>query len=628
MKTALIHITDAPGGGYEARLDPDWDERGHPEANMPRVSFTAGPEPPPGFDDWMSFLLETEGASDVFLEFGNALHDLVIAGDIRRELDRIAPPLRLLLKVEAETLDVLPWEFMRERGMPRLTDPSRPVARITADYDADLDLPRMCWPLKVLLVVGSKATDIQVEQEIGYVSDGFRKVCGLVDLKVLRLPDRRRVQNVCLDMQPHVFHFVGHGDFDDGFGGYLRLEQEDGPDVEWTRGGIRDDLTDGGIRLAVLNACQLGNPSAHRGTRSAAEGLAALRVPAVIAMQGPIRGDAAAAFARGLYGALSTGAPLDRAVAEARREITRVVAENQRDYALPALTLRAPPERILDLAHGDPGTRLSSEPLAEVLAFVDRVSKRRLLWERLQADQPPGPRIFTVTGPPKTGKGSLVRWCLGVALVRDHPVMLVDLPEGHYMDSTGFLTTLVNAPTAGDDGRIRTALQNFGADLEAGQQGRTIGQQPFQLYEKLGRALSEAAAGQTLIIGIDGLAGLELGHWATQAVPGFVKSVANGQLANIRLIVALHENERAARFPPQHFGESQVEDIPLQFFPQRRFVELATQRLRAQNYKYESFKPLVNGYLADFVKEQGYWDTQPFELLKLHAKVEKWAKEP
>ena len=108
-----------------------------------------------------------------------------------------------------------------------------------------------------------------------------------------------------------MFHYIGHGGMDDEVGGYLRLEQEDGSDIQWTANAIRDDLAfvvrdtpDAGgqafgvPRLAVLNACQSGEPDEHRGALAAAQGLTQLRVPAVIAMQGPIRGDAAACFAR------------------------------------------------------------------------------------------------------------------------------------------------------------------------------------------------------------------------------------------------------------------------------------------------------------------------------------------
>jgi CHAT domain len=643
MRNALIHVMAAQGGGYEARLDPNWDGVATPGGDALRVSFDAVPEPPQGCADWPDFLLKTDGASPHFGTLGRSLHDLLVARGIGARLDR-APTgsLRLFLKVEPDELDALPWELMRKGDMPMFTDISRPVARVAASFNPDLELPKVCWPLRVMVVVGSEGGPVQIEEEIDHVRDGFRKVCGLVDLEVARLPDRAGVRELYKAMKPHVFHFVGHGGLDDQLGGYLRLDQKDAAPIQWTAAAVRDDLRDdpgddfagGDLRLAVLTACQSGDRTEHGGTRAVAAGLSELKVPAVIAMQGPIRGSAAARFAKGLYESLSTGMPLDRAVARARVEITDEAQINQREYALPSLILGAYPDRILDLSHGEPGVRLANEALDTVLSFVDRVPRRRQLWRRLQPDQPAGPRIFAVTGPLRAGKGSLVRWSLGMALVQGYPVVLADFPEFDYVDSVGFLDRLVTAPAAGGTDEVLSALASFGTDLEAYRSARSAAhatggehESPLGLYEKLSSILATATAEQTLVIGIDGLASVERGHWIQYAVPGFVRPVARGQVGNVRLIVALRENERAAFFPPEHFDERQIEDIPLQFFPPTEFVELASQRLRALSYTRESFKELVNGYMNTRIKAQGYWNTESFDLLDMHARVDHWARE-
>ena len=355
-----------------------------------------------------------------------------MSGDIGAKLKqaRAAGSVRVLLKVEPP-LDALPWELMRSGSMLTFTNVSMPVARVAPSFNPDLELPKMCWPLRVMLVVASNDPRIQGDDEIRYIKDAFRRVYGLVDLEVSCLPDRDGIRKLVEAMHPHVFHFIGHGGWNDELGGYLRLGQKGGAsDIPWTAGAIHDDLAFavkddpnssdrvfGAPRLAVLNACQSGQPNEHRGTLAAAEGLAELNVPAVIAMQGPVRGRVAARFAKGLYEQLSIGWPLDRAVTRARVEITDEFPPSQRDYALPTLILGAPPERILDLSRCDPSQRLADEPREKVLSFVDRLKGRRQLWDGLWTDQQVGPRIFAITGPDKAGKGSLVRWCLGVASV-------------------------------------------------------------------------------------------------------------------------------------------------------------------------------------------------------------------
>jgi hypothetical protein len=635
MQTALIQIMSSDGGGYEARLDPDWDGIRRPGEDAPRVTFDAGPAPPPGHTDWTSFLLATDGSASEFNDLGQALHDLVIAGRIKEELALIARPPRLLLRVLPEELSVLPWEFMRDSGMLTFTNDQQPVARAAVAYDAGRELLSMSWPLRVLLVVGSHDTQIQIKEEIDYVRDGFRKVCGLVDLEVAWLPDRAGVRQMCEEIQPHVFHYVGHGAVDDQHGGYLRLEQRDAPAIPWTAGFIRDDLARClDIRLAVLNACQSGQPGEHRGTLAAAEGLAALRVPAVIAMQGPIRGAAAARFAQGLYGDLSKGVPLDRAVARARVEVTDVAGPNQRDYAVPSLTVAAPPERILELSDSDPRPALDRQPpLACILSFVDRTTKRRQLWERLRAGQQAGPRVFTVTGGARMGKGSLLRWCLGVALVHGYRVAHVDLSACPTVDSASFLTMLADALRTGYPELAQAAMPELQAELAAYRAGKSaaskdnveFGKSPLGLYDKLYGALAEAE--HPVVIGIDGLAGLEMGHWLSYAVPGFVKPVASGQLGNVRLIMTVTDSERATRFPPQPFVAGEVEDIPLQFFESKDFIDLAVQRMRALNYARAGLEDLVSDAYDRSVKSRANWNTGSFVYLDIRAEEENWALE-
>lgn len=636
MRTALIHVVRAAGGEYEARLAVDWDGRSDPGPDAPLMSFAAIPAPPPDCPDWITFLLQAEGPSPVLHKLGCDLHDLLMDGDIGRELAQVAEPMRLLLRLDPPELDALPWELMRKGSMLMFTDATRPMARVGGYFNPALKLPEMCWPLRVLLVVASKDEDeqIHVDDELRYVKDAFRKVCGLVDLEVACLPNRERIRKLVEAMHPHVFHYVGHGGMDDEVGGYLRLEQEDGSDIQWTANAIRDDLAfvvrdtpDAGgqafgvPRLAVLNACQSGEPDEHRGALAAAQGLTQLRVPAVIAMQGPIRGDAAACFARGLYETVSEGWPLDRAVTRARVRITDELSANHRDYALPKLILGAPPEHVLDLSHCDPSR--SARPLDKVLSFVDRMSKRRLLWDGLWADQQVGPRVFAITGPVKAGKGSMVRWCLGVASVLGYPTVFAEIENGEYLDSAGFLDALMEA--AEGDAEFSAASAGLRVDLaryrykkqQAAAEDRAYEQSPLPLYEKLASVLAQVTAQRTLLIGIDGLAGVELGTWVTHAVRGLIAPIARGQAGNVRLVVALQENEREFRFPAQYFDRSQIADVPIKLFPAANFVELVGQRLRAQGYKRKSFEDFVQ-LLEKHIKQQD-WGTDYFEIFDRSA---------
>ena len=608
----------------------DWDGKSVPGRGAPLVSFDAPPAPPQDYQDWVSFLLETEGPSAELDSLGGQLHDLLLTGDIGRELEQVNGPLRVLIRIDPEDLAKLPWELMRKNGMLMFTDVMRPVARVAEHFNPALELPKMRWPLRVMLVVASADEQIHVEDEIRYVKDAFRKVCGLVDLEVCRLPSREGIRKLVEAMQPHVFHFIGHGGRDEE-GGYLQLEQESGPDVQWTANAIRDDLAFvirdspdavdqafGVPRLVVLNACQSGQAEEHSGTLAAVEGLSRLNVPAVIAMQGPIRGDVAACFALGLYETLSAGGPLDRAVTRARVRITDKLPGSHRDYAVPQLILGARPEHILDLSQLDPGQG-AKQPEPEVLSFVDRVPKRRKLWDGLRVERPAGPRIFTITGPLKSGKGSMVRWCLGVASALGYPTMFTEIKSGDYVDSVGFLDLLMEAaegtpgfPDASQDLQVDLIRHENEQRLAAAEK-RAYERSPLPLYQKLASVLAQVTAEQPLLIGIDGLTGVEPGAWVAHAVQGLVGPIARGQAGNLRLVVSLQENERDVRFPPQYFHPSRMMDIPIKLFPAADFVELISQRLRAQGWARDSFNAAVENHEQQWIRQQD-WGTDHFDI--------------
>ena len=627
MRTVLIQVMSVEGGGYEARLALDWDGIATPGIDAPRVVFGAAPAPPPD-SDWITFLLQAEGASPQLDRLGTELYDLVIAGEIAAALERARAEgaFRLLLKVDPPELDALPWELMRHDGMPMFTNSEMPIARVSPSFSRDFEAPRMCWPLRVLVVVGSADKAIQVEAEVDFIREGFRKVCGLVDLEVVKCPDRECVRKMAEAMQPDVFHFIGHGDYDeDDLRGYLLLEQENAASIEWTRGAIRDDLAGGVPRLAVLNACQSGRPDEHRGTRAAARGLTELNVPAVIAMQGPIRGEPATHMAKGFYEALSAGQPLDEAVAQARKAVTRATSDSQRDYALPALILGAPPERIINLSHCDPNQRLAARHRG-ILSFVDRVPGRRQLWNQLWVDSQVGPKIFAIIGPENTGKGSLVRWCLGVASVVGHPVALADLGKADDVNSVGVLQELVKALPDGD-GQAAAELSSLRADLRKYQDAESpYNQDPSRLYEKLASVLASLAAEQTLVIGIDGFGVIE-GMWAAHAVPGLVEPIARGAIGNVRLVVGLHPKQLDKCFPPRYFDRDEIEDIEIDLFPAKDFTELVSQRMRALGYARKNFERLVSVYDAEY-KRLGAWGVDTFGDLDRQARKFQWEREP
>jgi hypothetical protein len=121
----------------------------------------------------------------------------------------------------------------------------------------------------------------------------------------------------------HVFHFVGHGGFDQNADDGV-LVMEDGNNRSRLVAGrdiatILNDQRD--LRLVVLNACEGARSSTKDPFSGVAQSMVRKGIPAVVAMQFEITDGAAIAFSQEFYGAVADSYSLDAAIGEARRAI-------------------------------------------------------------------------------------------------------------------------------------------------------------------------------------------------------------------------------------------------------------------------------------------------------------------
>jgi hypothetical protein len=269
--------------------------------------------------------------------------------------------IRLRLKDAPELAD-LPWEFLYNPELNRFycLSVESPIVRY-------LDLPMPIAPLtiqpplRILVLIASpqdyERLDVEAEwvKLQGALADQIcRGAVALERLAPATLPalrDRLR-RNGC-----HVFHFIGHGAFDESVqDGVLLLEDAGGrgrPISGEALGMVlRDQRT---LRLAVVNACEGGRASRADPFAGVAQSLLQQGIPAVIAMQFPISDDAAAAFSREFYASVATGYSLDAALSEARKAILTDV--NDVEWVTPVLYMRSTDARIFDLVPLPPSAK-------------------------------------------------------------------------------------------------------------------------------------------------------------------------------------------------------------------------------------------------------------------------------
>jgi len=222
---------------------------------------------------------------------------------------------------------------------------------------------------------------------------------GLPNVRVeFRRATRRNLDKSLKEEDPHVIHFMGHGDFREGRG-VLLFET--------------DDVDDSGQ----------GAPSLVRGG-----------VTAVLAMQFPITDDAAIAFSTVFYQALVDSEPVDAAVRAARN---RVYSRDHAEWATPVLFMRS---RSGDLfQRTDTRSSVAAIPSVQVVepreevappftVFLATTSDRMRPWERRALRELPehGITVQLAEPTPLGEHEAAIRACAGSADLFVH--VLGDLP--------------------------------------------------------------------------------------------------------------------------------------------------------------------------------------------------------
>jgi CHAT domain-containing protein len=197
----------------------------------------------------------------------------------------------------------------------------------------------------VLAVIAnpSDLRPLNVEQEKAILSEALAEWIKRreVELQVLEHATISNINQAIRRFQPHVFHFVGHGQFASNRA-LIVLEDEANAALPVDEGTFQEFFNGAQeTRLVVLNACQTATLSTSQPLAGLAPRLLQRQLSGVVAMQYPITDQASLIFAREFYRSLAGGYPVDAAVAEARKGLYQELGAEQPDWGTPVLFLRA-----------------------------------------------------------------------------------------------------------------------------------------------------------------------------------------------------------------------------------------------------------------------------------------------
>lgn len=310
--------------------------------------------------------------------------------------------LRIKLRIDPSDpilagLHGLSWELMhrRKQGSFLALSNQFPVVRC-------LNISRPCpsislrLPFRVLVVIsqpnGTGSLDLARERDAIRESWGQRAD---VQVDFVERATKKEIQRVLGDAEYHVFHYMGHGDFDVETGkGVLLLEDEAGEadPISGENLGIllADEPT---LRLAFLNACNTAQSSEHRDLdpfSGVATALLQKGLPLVLAMQFPFSDEAAIAFSTKFYELLPQYHPIDWIVGEARKKV-RLLQErdNGFEWATPSLFMRSDDGTIFEPMFQSRRSATNEHAIARLNEKV----RERWIKQKLDVDIPIKPPI-------------------------------------------------------------------------------------------------------------------------------------------------------------------------------------------------------------------------------------------
>ncbi|MEZ4703293.1 MAG: CHAT domain-containing protein [Rhodothermales bacterium] len=321
--------------------------------------------------------------------FGKQLFDALLPAAIResyresRVLARVqGKGLRIRLRIETPDAALVPWEFLydeKDNFGPLSLSRETLLTRYLELAGAAPAL-RVAPPLRILGMVASPADLVQldVDREKRLMEQSVQHLVerGYVHLTWLEGPSWRDLMQAMRKGPWHVFHFIGHGEFDEATQeGAVFFADEAGKTDPLPASKLADLLTDhASLQLVVLNACEGSRASAHYLFSSTGAVLMQRGIPSVVAMQYEITDRAAVEFSRTFYDTLADGEPVDVSVTEARKAIS-MADRDSAEWGTPVLHMRSPDGRLFDLdmtsaifkEHGRP-----SPPAAAALSTQGR----------------------------------------------------------------------------------------------------------------------------------------------------------------------------------------------------------------------------------------------------------------
>lgn len=236
--------------------------------------------------------------------------------------------LRLRLRCADASAGLLPWELLYDASRASFLsrDPQTPLVRYLAGPAPRP--PADAGPLRRVLAGGSSPLSlapVNVAEELAELAQLLAEATPPPQFHTQPHLTAAMLPGLLTRHRPQIVHLSGHAVWDEATAsGYWLFEGADGRADAMDAELLAGLLTGKDLRLVVLAGCDSGYTGAAAWA-GLAQALVRAGAPTVVAMQGRITNQAAAAFSAAFYTALVQGEAIDSAVSLARRSVALAV---------------------------------------------------------------------------------------------------------------------------------------------------------------------------------------------------------------------------------------------------------------------------------------------------------------
>ncbi|MGH2538880.1 MAG: CHAT domain-containing protein, partial [Candidatus Promineifilaceae bacterium] len=453
-----------------------------PAAGEPHFELCCGSDAGPIVERYTRIVQrQPRGAEKDVSLFGRYLFDSLIGPAIWADILALAAgqaadvlELALAWPFDENDLHRLNWELLHDgRGFlaARRPDAPREVA-VTRLVSGSAGVPEVMAPVpRCLFAIGADLTDSRIRPGAEYLGllRQIERDGRTVHTRLLRRATPTAIERLVASFQPHLVHFICHGEFDGRGGAKLELAPDEN-DAGGER--LRDvealfTYLSAGPRLpslVVLSACNTGQASqavemaGGHVTAPLAAALVNKGIPVVVGMAGRVADSACRHFTRRFGEAIVRGEPLVAAAAQGRRAAFAYdqSPEESVDWAFPALFLAesVPAGYTPSLARQDPGappveTWVNNFNIKRPPAFYGRIEFYEAYYRLFEPNQPSVIAAFVERNQPGHGKSRLLQELIAQAVRDGHlPVALIhpDNPNLPYPENLeGLRKALIDA---------------------------------------------------------------------------------------------------------------------------------------------------------------------------------------